>query len=50
MGPYITNIDEYESIGTHWIVLQFNIFKKKLENSLELKILQQVFTEYKHTI
>ena len=48
---YIINLDEYESIGTYWIalyvdaenvtliVLKLNIFQKKLENSLEIKIL-----------
>ena len=24
-GPYITNLDEYESIGTHWITLYVNV-------------------------
>ena len=51
-GAYIINLDEYESIGTHWIALfvndinvtyfdnfELNIFQKKLENSLEIKIL-----------
>ena len=50
-GAYIINLDEYESIGTHWIALfvndnnvtyfdnfELNIFQKKLENSLEIKI------------
>ena len=23
-GAYIINLDEYESIGTHWIALYFN--------------------------
>ena len=32
------------------IVLELNIFQKKLENSLEIKILQQIFIEYKHMI
>ena len=32
------------------IVLELNIFKKRLENSLEIKILRQIFIEYKHTI
>ena len=45
-GSYLINIDEYESIGTHWmafmlmqiiwhifIVLELNIFLKKLKNS-----------------
>ena len=27
-----------------------NIFQKKLENSLDIKILQQIFIEYKHMI
>ena len=49
---YIINLDEYESIGTHWIALylnagnviyfdrlELNIFQKKLGNSLEIKIL-----------
>ena len=51
-GAYIINLDEYESLGTHWIdlyvntknvtyvvVLELNIFQKELENSLEIKIL-----------
>ena len=49
-GAYIINLDEYESIRTHWtalyvnaknvdtlIVLRLNISQKKLENSLETK-------------
>ena len=32
------------------IVWELNIFQKKLENSLEIKILKQIFIEYKHTI
>ena len=24
-GPYITNLDEYSDIGTHWIALYINI-------------------------
>ena len=37
-GAYIINLDEHGSIGTHWIVLivlELNIFQRKLENSLE---------------
>ena len=30
-GAYIINL-EFKSIGTHWIVLELNIFPKKLEN------------------
>ena len=32
------------------IVWELNIFQKKLENSLEIKILKQIFIEYKRTI
>ena len=45
-GSYLINLDEYESIGTHWIafmlmqiiwhifiVLELNIFLNKLKNS-----------------
>ena len=62
-GAYLINLDEYKSIGTHWIALyvnvqnvtylvalELNIFQKKLENSLEIKMLRQIFIEYKHTI
>ena len=50
-GAYKINLDEYESIGTHWIALcviaenvtYFNSFgvehNPKLQNSLEIKIL-----------
>ena len=62
-GAYIINLDEYESVETHWIALyandnnvtyfdialEFNILQKKLENSLEIKICQR-FIEYKHMI
>ena len=57
------NLDEYESIGTHWIalyvndenVIYFDSFgieniPKEIRNSLEIKILQQIFIEYKHMI
>ena len=60
---YIINLDEFKSIGTHWIDLHvnhnnvtyidsltLNIFQKKLENSWKTKILWQIFIEYKHTI
>ena len=32
------------------IALGLNIFKKKLKNSYEMKMLPQIFIEYKHTI
>ena len=48
-GTYIINFDDYESVGTHWIALyvnaenivplELNIFQKKLENSLKMKVL-----------
>ena len=49
-GAYVINLDEYEGIATHWIdlfykklklfvwiVLELNIFLKKLKNLLEIK-------------
>ena len=57
-GAFIINLDDYESIGTHWIlcmliiimkhtliVLELNIFQKKLENFLEINMFQQIFIE-----
>ena len=35
-GAYMIDFDECESIETHWIVLESNIFQKKLESSLEI--------------
>ena len=32
------------------IVLELNMFQKKFKNSLEIKILYQIFIDYKHTI
>ena len=51
-GTYVSNLDEFKSIGTYWIALCMiaDIFQKKLENSLEIKILQRLFIEYKHMI
>ena len=49
-GAYLINVDEHEDIGTHWIalfckkiklfiliVLELNIFLKKLKNSLVIE-------------
>ena len=49
-GAYIINLDEYADVGTHWtalhckknetvyfVVLELNIFLKKLKNLLEIK-------------
>ena len=50
-GGYVINLDEYEDIGTNWIalfckkkmklfiliVLELNIFLKKLKNSLAIE-------------
>ena len=62
-GAYIKNLDKYESIGTHWIALYVNTenvtyfdsfgiehILKKIENSLEIEILQCIFIKYKHMI
>ena len=50
-GAYVINLDENESVGTHWIalyvngnngiliVLELNVFQKKLKNSCAAKIL-----------
>ena len=32
------------------IALEWNIFQEKLKNSPKINILQEIFTEYKHTI
>ena len=47
-GAYIINLDEYADVGTHWIakkmklfisiVSMLNIFLKKLQNLLKIKI------------
>ena len=60
---YIIYLDEYESIGTHWIALYVNAenvtyfdsfgvehIRNFIGNSLEIKILQRIFIEYKHLI
>ena len=63
-GAYGINTDEFKSMGTNWIALYVNtenvayfgnlgvehIPKKKIENSLEIKILTQIFIKYKHMI
>ena len=54
-GAYVINLDEYESVGTHWIALYvkashnvtyFNSFRvsysKEIKNSYLAKILEQV--------
>ena len=51
-GAYTINADEYESMGSHWVAwyvnaenviyfdnVELNIFQKKLENLLKIKIL-----------
>ena len=62
-GAYVINIDEYESIGTHWITLYVNAnnivyfdsfgvehIPKDIKKFIETKILYQIFIEYKHKI
>ena len=58
-GTHIINLDEYESKRNHWIELHVNAenatffdsfgIENILKNSLEIKISQRIFTEYKHT-
>ena len=47
-GAFIVNLDEYESVGTHWIafyindiliILELKIFQIRLKNLLEIKVL-----------
>ena len=40
-GAYIINLDEYESIGTYWIVLDVNDNNKLALMVLELNICQK---------
>ena len=62
-GTNLINLDEYESIGMHWIALYVNDnnvtsfdsfgvehIPKEIKKFMENKILQQIFTEYTHTI
>ena len=62
-GAYVINLDEFKSIGTHWIVLYVNgnsiiyfdsfgveDIPKEIRKFIRNKILKQIFIEYKHTI
>ena len=62
-GAYVINLDEFKSIGTHWIVLYVNgnsiiyfdsfgveHIPKEIRKFIRNKILKQIFIEYKHTI
>ena len=40
---YVIKLDEYKSIGTHWIALYINGNNVKHFDSLELKIFQKKF-------
>ena len=40
--------EEHLTIQSILIALELSIFQKKLENSLEIKILQRIFIKYKH--
>ena len=59
-GAYIIDLDEYKSIGTHWIALYVNAknetyfdsfgveqIPKEIKKFIEIKILQRIFIEYK---
>ena len=37
-GPYIINLDEYESIGTHWIALYINAKNVTYVDSFQKKL------------
>ena len=62
-GAYVINVDEHEDIGTHWIalfckkiklfiliVLELNIFLKKLKNLLVTETRKLTVFEYKQII
>ena len=65
-GAYVINLEEYESIRTHWIALYvnnnnnddvnyFHSFRvehipKEIKNFIGKKMPLQIFIEYKHTI
>ena len=55
-GAYVINLDEYANIGTHWIALFVKpkfinlLFLKKLKHLLVIKILKQIYLDYKHMI
>ena len=61
-GTYITNLDEYESIGTHCVVLYFNAenvrdfdsfglenIPKEIRKSTENEIIKRISIECNHT-
>ena len=62
-GAYVININEFKSIGTHWIVFYVNSnniiyvdsfgvehISKEIKNPWKTKISEQIFIECKHTI
>ena len=59
-GAYVINLDQYESIGTHWMALYVNGNNIIYFDSFEVenipneiignKNIKQIFIEYKHTI
>ena len=53
-GAYIINLDEYKSIGTHWIALYVNgnniIYFDSFGVEHIPKEIKQIFIEYKHTL
>ena len=62
-GACLTNLDEYNWTGTHWIALYVNIenvtyfdsfgaehIPKEIKKFQDKKISQQIFIEYKDTI
>ena len=62
-GAYVINLDQHESIGTHWMalyvngnnIIYFDSFQvENIPNEIKKitgnKNIKQIFIEYKHTI
>ena len=62
-GAYVINLDQYESIGTHWMalyvngnnIIYFDSFEvenipNEIKKIIGNKNMKQIFIEYKHTI
>ena len=61
-GAYVTNLDEFSNIGTHWVALWVNKnnvtyfdsfgveYIPKEIKILKIEILKQIFSDYKHMI
>ena len=62
-GAYVINLDQYESIGTHWMalyvngnnIIYFDSFEvenipNEIKKIIGNKNIKQIFIEYKHRI